>query len=1056
MQSTTSFNVYNASAGSGKTFTLVKEYLKILLVSNNSYKFQEILAVTFTNKAADEMKQRIIESLDSFSKEIESNMLTIICAELNLSSSVVFKRSNRILNAIFQNYSAFGITTIDSFTHKLIRSFAYDLRLPLNFDVEMDAESLLNEAVDAVISKIGEDSALTDLLIKYAVEKLDDDKSWDISEDLKSFSKIILNENHTTHLKTIKNSSIDDFNKVKGDLTTANKLIENQFIAIGKQAFEIINPYGIDKSEFANGGDLPNHFTKLINFKRIKPEELKFDGRLDTSIAAGKNLFSGKASSETKQILEQIGQSLIELYFESKKLYEEVYSTYILNDLVLSSITPLAVLNYINKALFDIKVESSTMLSAEFNELISETIKDEPTPFIYERIGEKYRYYFIDEMQDTSQLQWQNLIPLIGNAIVTENDLGEVGKLLLVGDAKQSIYRWRGGKAEQFIELSNEEISTNSNPFFIQKNISNLATNFRSNSEIIQFNNLFFTHISKFLANNSYQKLYSEGNNQQINDKLGGYVQLNFLDKPSDSEEKDIIIPQKVFETICSLDTNFSKSDVCVLVRTKKQGVIIANYLSENGIEIISSETLLISNSEKVEFVVNLLKAIQNPNDKEIKVKILYYLYNLLELKETQHAFISRFLKKTQIEFFNDLNEFNIHFNLYEFIQLALYESVEYSFRSLNLISDSDSNVQFFLDVVFEYQQKKDVSVQGFLDFWDIKKDKLSIVAPEAKNAVRIMTIHKSKGLEFPVVIVPYDLHLYNQIKPKGWIPFKSELGLPSVLVDLNKKMNFIGGECEAIYNQNREELELDNFNILYVALTRASEQLYIITEKKSAANSDENVAYTSGLFINFLKDQGVWNSSMDQYNFGQPNRVIKKLSIESNTLFQDSIISNPWKNHNISIVTNSSLLWDTDQGESILYGNLIHEVLSKVITKNDIDEVVSEYVFKGIISKENKEKVLDLLVRITNHPSLKNYFDPNNQVYCEREIVSKDKQLFIPDRLIVNKNKVTIIDYKTGKPNQKYHNQLVKYAEVLKEMNFEIEKKVLVYLNEEISVEEV
>ena len=215
MQTRASFNVYNASAGSGKTFTLVKEYLKILLLSNNSYKFQQILAVTFTNKAAGEMKERVIENLNAFSKEEDTTMLQIICAELNVVPSVIFKRSKRILNAIFQNYAAFGITTIDSFTHKLIRTFAYDLHLSLNFDVEMDAESLLNEAVDSVISKIGEDSELTDLLIQFAIQKLDDDKSWDISEDLKAFSKIILNENDALQLKSISTVALDDFKILK-------------------------------------------------------------------------------------------------------------------------------------------------------------------------------------------------------------------------------------------------------------------------------------------------------------------------------------------------------------------------------------------------------------------------------------------------------------------------------------------------------------------------------------------------------------------------------------------------------------------------------------------------------------------------------------------------------------------------------------------------------------------------------------------------------------------------------------------------------------------------
>jgi len=229
MQQSTSFQVYNASAGSGKTFTLVKEYLKILLSSSNTYKFQQILAVTFTNKAAAEMKERVIENLHTFSNKQKNDMLPVICDEANLTEEIIFKRSHFILNAILQNYSAFSITTIDSFTHKLIRTFAYDLQLPINFEVEMDAVSLLNEAVDVVISKIGEHKELTNLLVSYSIQKLDDDKSWDISKELKDFAKIVLNETNATYLKDLQNVSINEFKTLKEKLQKENKEIENLF-----------------------------------------------------------------------------------------------------------------------------------------------------------------------------------------------------------------------------------------------------------------------------------------------------------------------------------------------------------------------------------------------------------------------------------------------------------------------------------------------------------------------------------------------------------------------------------------------------------------------------------------------------------------------------------------------------------------------------------------------------------------------------------------------------------------------------------------------------------
>ncbi len=1056
MQQSTSFQVYNASAGSGKTFTLVKEYLKILLSSSNSYKFQQILAVTFTNKASGEMKARVIENLHSFSGGKSNDMLSGICTESNLSEATVFNRSKLILNAILQNYSAFSITTIDSFTHKLIRTFAYDLQLPMNFEVEMDAESLLNEAVDVVISKIGEHKELTDLLVSYSLQKLDDDKAWDISKELKTFAKIILNEDNATHLKNLNNLSVQEFKTLKNKLQIENKQIKEEFLKIGEEGLKIVNNSGVELVEFSNGGELPKHFVKLTKIKQLKIDELKFEGRLNKVIEEDKNLFSGKCSTSSKQIIESIVHGLKELYYQSKKLYNERYKHYILNSLIVESLIPLAVLNYINSALQDIKLENNILLNAEFNQRINDTIKNEPAPFIYERIGEKFRYYFIDEMQDTSELQWKNLIPLIDNVISSENEQGEQGKLLLVGDAKQSIYRWRGGKAEQFISLSSEEKKPENNPFHIEKFVANLETNYRSFSEIINFNNSFFKHISKFLKNESFSSLYLEGNNQKITKKQGGYVQLSFVKKQKDDEESGLIYPKKVLEIIQNLDTNFQKNEVCVLVRTRKQGVAVANYLSENGIEIISSETLLLGNSPKVNFIVNLLNVLQHPLNKEFKIKVLYFLYENLQIKEAKHSFFNRFVHLTNNQFFEELRNLNVFFNYNEFIQSPFYESIEYIIRSFNLVSESDSNVQFFLDIIFEFQQKKQASIQGFLEYWELKNEKLSIVAPEAKNAIRIMTIHKAKGLEFPVVIYPYSIDIYNQINPKVWYSCNQTSAIKSVLLNYGNKLKYTGEQGEQLFNERREEVELDNFNLLYVALTRAVEQLYIVSENNMSTKNEENLNHTSGLFINYLKELNLWEAEKSTYEFGEKNRNFTKTQKESTTTTQHSFITNSWKNHNISIVANSSLLWETEQGKAIVYGNLIHEILSKIKTKNDISDIVNQYVFKGAINTIQQKEITAILFEIVNHKELQPYFKQNNQVYNEQEIVTADKNSIIPDRLILNNNKVTIIDYKTGKSEKKHEDQVNNYAKVLESLNYIIEKKLLVYISNIIVVKEV
>ncbi|TYP99641.1 ATP-dependent exoDNAse (exonuclease V) beta subunit [Tenacibaculum adriaticum] len=1050
MQNPTNFQVYNASAGSGKTFTLVKEYLKIILQSEDIFRFQKILAITFTNKAANEMKERVMKNLHAFSEGKETDMSSKILEETSLDSTTIQERSKKILDAILQNYSAFSITTIDSFTHKIIKNFAHDLGLTLNFEVEMDAVSLLSEAVDVLISKIGTNEELTKLLIDFSLSKIDDDKSWDISRELNDFSRILLNEDDVKHFRSLSEKTIEDFFQLKEKLIKANTQIEMSFKEVGKKALDLIKNNHLQISDFAYAGECPNHFKKLLNFKNLKVDDLKFEGRIDKNFSEDKNLYSAKASAASKSTIDDLYDEFKNLYLQSKTLFENSHPLYVINNLALKSIIPLAVLNNINSELNNLKEENNIRLNAEFNQLISDNIKDQPAPFIYERIGQKFMHYFIDEMQDTSVLQWQNLIPLIDNALAQENS-----NLLIVGDGKQAIYRWRGGKAEQFINLGSEEENAE-NPFYISKEIKELATNYRSYSEVINFNNNFFQHTANFLQNDSYKKLFLEGNKQLENAKKGGFVSLSFLEKEGDKEDEKFKYQNKVLEKITALKKEFSLSEICVLVRKKKDGIAVANYLSEKGIDIVSSETLLLKNSSKVNFITDILQIIQHPNDEETRFNVLYFLHHHLKVQLDKHSFLNKLVKNSLPDIFNHLKEYNVSFSLEMFHQLPFYEKIEEIIRGFQLINSSDAYVQFFLDVVLD-QQRKGTSIQEFLDFWNDKKKSLSIVAPESSDAVNVMTIHKSKGLEFPVVIFPYDLDIYQQIQPKVWfdeLPENFE-GFNELLIDYGKSLSYINDKGLQIYEQQREELELDNFNLLYVALTRAVEQLYIITEKR-ISRAGENTNYYSGIFINYLKEMKLWTDEQLEYSFGGSERVSKNEPRESLVNIQQEFISTPWQQHNIAMLASSSKLWDTEQGKAIDFGNLIHEMMAKIIKRKDVDKVVSLSGQQGEIPKGKLSEIKGMINMIVNHDQLQYYFSDEVSVFNEREIVSIDNQIIIPDRLVFENESVTIIDYKTGKPDKKYHQQVLKYANILKLMNFKVDKKLLVYINDEILVEEI
>ena len=1041
MQKPAIFEVYNASAGSGKTFTLVKEYLKVLLSADDIFTFQKILAITFTNKAAGEMKERVLSNLESFAEGEENELFTIISNETAVDKETIQVRSKKILDVILQNYSAFSITTIDSFTHKIIKSFAYDLGLSLNFEVEMDAVSLLNEAVDVLISKIGTDKKLTKLLIDYSLDKIDDDKSWDISRDLNEFAKVLLNEDDIHHFRELSKRKLEDFTDLKSKLYAHQQELKTTFSKIGEACLELIHTKGLEQKDFMRG-TIPKFFADI----KEKSVNFNFLTRSETIAKAIDNhqYYSKSTTAAIAQDIESIVPQIITFYKQAK----EIYSQFLLNKLALKNLIPLAVLNNINQELESIKDESNIRLNSEFNQLISDNIKEQPAPFIYERIGQRFQYYFIDEMQDTSVLQWQNLIPLIDNALAQENS-----NLLLVGDGKQAIYRWRGGKAEQFISLGASE----ENPFSISKEVKQLETNYRSFSEVINFNNSFFQHTANFLQNESYKSLFLEGNTQLENKKKGGYVSLDFLEKEEVKEDEEIKYPKKVLAHILALRNEFSLGEICVLTRTKKDGIAVANYLSENEVPIVSSETLLLNTSTKVNFIVDVLKVIQNPGDQETRFEMLYFLHQHLNISADKTSFLKKYVALENHEIFKELEQYNVAFDIGRFNQFPFYEKIEEIVRGFQLLETSDAYVQFFLDIVLE-QQRKSTDINAFLDFWENKKDKLSIVAPESANAVQVMTIHKSKGLEFPVVIFPCDVEIYREIKPKAWLnDLPESFGeFKELLLPFNKELGQVNARGLQIYQQRREELELDNFNLLYVALTRAVEQLYVITEKRISAKGVENTNYYSGVFINYLIQQNLWKDDSLHYSFGDKNRVSELVESESVAETHQKFISTSWQEHNVVLLAGASKLWNTAQGEAIDYGNLFHEILSKIYTEKDVQKVMHLYHQQGYINDEQKNYMLLRIEELINHPELNKFYAEDVIIYNEREIVDVDNQIVIPDRLVFVANKVAIIDYKTGAVSQDHKQQLLKYERVLQSMNFKVDEKLLVYINDNIDVVKV
>nr|WP_321246169.1 UvrD-helicase domain-containing protein [uncultured Psychroserpens sp.] len=1052
MQNQSQFTIYNASAGSGKTYTLVKDYLRILFQSKSRLTFRNILALTFTNKAVGEMKERIIDMLKAFSEEKildnPNSMFEDLVNELGIAPKELHNKSKTLLETIVHNYAAFDISTIDKFNHKLIRTFAFDLKLPVNFEVELDTTSILSKAVDKLIDKAGSDDDLTKVLVDFAIEKTDDDKSWDISYDFNAIAQLLVKENDITYLSELKDKSLSDFKSLKSLLKKQNKDIESQIVNLSEGTLSLITTNGLEVEDFSRK-TLPNHFKKVssLNFSGL------YDNKLQENLANNTSIYNKTLDASKASIIDNLLSEIEINYLAIKKL---VFTCKFLKN-ALKNITPLSVLSAISKTLQDIKDEDDILLISEFNAIINTEINQQPAPYIYERIGEKFKHYFIDEFQDTSQLQWENLIPLINNVVSGENLKGETGTAMLVGDPKQAIYRWRGGRAEQFIELYNE----NKSPLAVEQVVENLPDNYRSHKTIIEFNNTFFNHIADIsFTNEQHQHIFKNASQNVIIDKTG-YVEISFLD--TEDEDKNLLQCEAVLKAIKKAQSNgYKNQDICVIVRKKKEGFAIAEFLSDLNIDIISSESLLLKNSPEVQFISQLITLSLQPKNDEIKTNILNFIAeNKLQLDDT-HEFYESLVHLKNDSFFEKLNSFGFKFNYHEFLQLPIYESIESIIRGFELNNTSNAYLQFYLDEVFDYSQKYNASFQGLLEYWERKKDTLSIVSPSGKDAIQIMTIHKSKGLEFPVVIFPYaNQDIYFDMTPKIWFPVDKDQfnGFSHLYINMNKDLESFNELGAEMYTNYRSQLELDSLNLLYVVLTRAIEQLYIISEYDlDKKTSHEKLTHYSGLFINYLKSIGKWTDGEMEYRFGEGHKFSEeKVKKEQHiTIEQGQLISTRKEDHNLNIITNSGYLWDTAQEKAIERGDLVHNIMAHIKTPADVPFALEHFLSMGIINSEQYNELEGLINRIINHEQLQQYFDDVNTIYNEKDIISTNGKLFRPDRVVINaNNQATIIDYKTGLQDSKHKEQLFDYQYILEDMNFKVIKKILIYINDEIVIKE-
>lgn len=1031
------FVVYKSGAGSGKTFTLVKEYLKLALYDEKRLQsnYKRILAITFTNKAAAEMKTRVISTLHQIASSAQVSVLgELLCKELNCTAEVLKARATIVLSDMLHHYSDLSIGTIDSFTHKIVKTFAHDLKLPVNFNVELDTETFYNRVIATIFSKIGEDPYISELLREYALNMATDNASWDPEKQIQDFTRLLLKENAGPYVDRLKAMSVQEMEEVRAQIRDFIKHYRSTLLVLSKKALNTITQAGLSDQDFSYKKSGPQNF-----FRKCANLSVNLDDTKGARITEALHQNKWAAKDGQVEAVEKIVPALNGLAKELIDFISGHYTYYSLCQTLDKQMYPLMLLKKIEEISSEQKLEERLVFISEFNHKIFDIIHNEPTPFIYERLGERYRHYLLDEFQDTSTLQWHNILPLIDNSLA----MGWYN--LVVGDGKQSIYRWRNANVQQFAMLPGVEGDT-ANPLLAERaealrrnyEVKHLSRNFRSARRVVEFNNHFFEVAANALLQEKSKIIYDQHQQQTRSTEETGFVSID-LGK-SEPEELDNTVCAQIKNHIQqALQSGYHHKDIAILCRKNDQGNLIADFLVKQKIPVVSSDSLLLRNNLEVNVILNYLRYIVNRRDHISAASVIHYLnYSGRIPADSLHQALAAVAAGNSL--FKILETYQVHIPEESISLNNLFDHCLQIIAALNLTQNAYPYLRFFLDEVNEFLVLKNSNLSSFFDWWETKSRNASMVIPEHTDAVRIMTIHASKGLEFPVVIIPYcNWSIYRA--ENSWVQVPDpKMKLPVSVVNLSKKSAQSGFEKELL--EEEQEQKLDNLNLLYVAFTRAVDRLHVICT--ASENQKKQSVYE---WVESYASQFMQQGNNGTYTSGSP--APKKEQHQSQALqpFYLEPLTFHGPNKHIHIKASYKLNNpETEQARE--QGLLLHYLLSQLNTLPDLERTLSDAVMEGLITEQQKPELGKTLQKIVMHPELQQYFEPGISSRLEAELITAEGELFRPDRIVFKPEQTVIIDYKTGKENiQKHSAQLLQYELALRSMGETNIKKILVYI---------
>ena len=1057
--------VYKASAGSGKTFTLATEYIRLLVENPQCYR--NILAVTFTNKATEEMKMRILSQLYGIWKQLPESdkYLQNIQEKTGLAPNVISERAGLALNNLTHNYNYFRVETIDTFFQSVLRNMARELDLTTNLRIGLNDYQVEELAVDQLIEDLTTTDVMLQWILKYIMENISDDKSWNVIAQIKKFGQNIFKDYYKEVSITLeqKMGEAGFFENYTTCLRDLRKAAEEYMKEIGESFFDTLEGEGL------NVDDLSSKQRGIASFFN-KLRKGTFDPSIITTTVANhlENIekWCPKTNPRRDAVLQVVESSLIQILKCAVEAQEKQWKIFQSSNLTLRHLNQLRLLSSIEKKVREINETENRFLLSDTQQLLHSLIDGSDSPFIFEKIGTQLQHVMIDEFQDTSTIQWQNFKVLLAETMSHED-----GSNLIVGDVKQSIYRWRSGDWRLLNGIENQFNS-------MLMEIKSLSTNYRSTRNVIDFNNTFFRHAAKVEyqaleelecdEREQLEKAYADVEQKVPDDKKDeGRVTIELL---PNNEYQESVLEHTVEYVRELIDAGVSQKDIAILVRYNNHIPLIAQYFLENlpEVSIVSDEAFRLEASSAVCLMIQALHLLLHPDDQLTKAAIVKTWLCTVQGKElTDDQFmiagnnLDEYLPEAYIGHFDEL------------LTLPLYELAEkiYAIFQLHRLEGQGAYLCAFYDHLANYVNENTTDIQSFLTEWDENLSKKTIQSDET-NGIRLISIHKSKGLEFDHVIIPYcdwTLEKYSDniiwCKPNE-APFND---LPIAPIDYSPKM--IGSIYEKEYLHEHLQNTVDNLNLLYVAFTRAAKSLYVVGKRGAKNSRSALIELCLPLVAESMPEAQLDgmedNESAIVFEYGTCQTSQPELPSQNN----EKESSNPFlqKSEAISVsirtydskvnFRQSNRSRDFIEGEDIdqqrryiQAGSILHEIFSTIQTEKDIPEALQRLQFEGILYDEEMtaERITSMLRKRLSDPRVASWFSPRWTLFNECTILSvEDGEVHEhrPDRVMTDGNEWIVVDFKFGHPDPEYHTQVRRYMDLLSSMGHQNIKGYLWYV---------